>query len=468
VPFNDKPVQNPDLLASVLKVNTAAYPSGNVLVSPRFGFNYDVTGEGSTIVRGGAGIFSGRPPYVWMSNAFTNTGREQVTLICSGNSVPTFTVDAGNLPTTCATGGAPSPPASSVNYFDPKFRFQQAVKYSLGIDQQLGWGVVGTLDFLYTGARNQLYFLDENVREEGANGEGRMMYGLPNQAGTAIVRSIPTTAFRQVIRHENRSRDYSWLVTGQLQKRFSGGVEFNVAYTRSETKDLMSLGSSTAGSNLLNTPLIGTQREREMQTSAFHIPHKITVSGSFGLPFGLGASVIYSGRSGSGYAYVVNGDANGDGMSTNDMVYVPRDPSEISLQNAADWDVLNAFIVSEKCLRDQRGRIMARNSCRNPWVSFVDLRFTKYIPTLSGQALELSADVFNLLNLIDGDWGLVRETNLFEQRTLLNLVGYDTRGTPTTADDRGRYTLSTNNFFRERVQVGSSRWRMQIGAKYLF
>lgn len=468
VPFNDKPVENTALTGSVFRVNTSNFPSGNVLVSPRFGFNFDVDGSGATIVRGGVGIFSGRPPYVWLSNAFTNTGLEQVTLICTGAAVPAFTVDLNNMPQTCATGGPPAPPAATVNYFDPDFKFQQALKYSLGVDRQLGWGVVGTLDFLYTAARNQLYFIDENTREEGRNGEGRMMYGLPNAAGTGIVRSTLSSAFRQVIRHENRNKDWSYLITGQLQKRFSDNVEFNVAYTYSKTKDLISLGSSIASSNLQNTPLAGTQRERELQLSAFHVPHKISVSGSFGLPFDIGASIIYSGRSGSGYAYVVNGDVNGDGITTNDLVYVPRTASEISLTSATAWDSLNAFINREPCLREQRGTLMERNTCRNPWVSFVDLRLTKYIPTVSGQGLQISADVFNLLNLMDRDWGLVRETNLFEQRTLLNLAGYDTRGTPATDDDRGRYTLSGNNFFRERVQVSPSRWRMQLGVKYLF
>jgi hypothetical protein len=76
--------------------------------------------------------------------------------------------------------------------------------------------------------------------------------------------------------------------------------------------------------------------------------------------------------------------------------------------------------------------------------------------------------VFNLLNLVNSDWGLVRESNFFEQKTLLNLTGYDTRGTPGTSDDRGIYTLSTNNFYRDRVDVGSSRWRVQLGARYVF
>ncbi|MEZ4586272.1 MAG: TonB-dependent receptor [Gemmatimonadales bacterium] len=467
VPFMDKPVENTTLSGSVFGVNTSEFPSGNVLFSPRVGFNYDVNGMGNTVIRGGAGIFSGRPPFVWLSNAFTNTGLEQVTLTCTGAAIPTFTADGNNQPTVCASGGPPSPPIASVNYFDPNTKFQQAAKFSLGLDQQLGWGMVGTVDLLLTRGRNTLYFIDENTVEEGVNGEGRMMYGTPNGSG-GITRSRLSTSFGQVIRHENRSEDRSFLATAQLQKRFSSGVEFNVAYTYSKTKDLFSLGSSTAGSNLLNTPLVGTLENRDLQVSAFDVPHKISVSGSFGLPYGVGLSVIYNGRSGNPFAYIVNGDVNGDGLSTNDLIYVPSSASDISLATASDYATLDAFIEGEACLRESRGQIMERNTCRNPWSSFVDMRLSKFFRTVGGQGLEISADFFNLLNLINGDWGLIRESNLFEQKTLLNLTGYDDRGTPSTADDRGIYSLSTNNFYRDRVQVLSSRWRIQLGAKYVF
>ncbi|MGE0554158.1 MAG: hypothetical protein AB7R55_12080 [Gemmatimonadales bacterium] len=467
VPFMDKPVENTALTSSVFGVNTAEFPSGNVLVSPRMGFNYDVNGMGNTVVRGGAGIFSGRPPFVCLSNAFTNTGLEQVTLVCTGSAIPTFTADGNNQPSTCASGGPPSPPTASINYFDPNTKFQQAAKFSLGLDQNLGWGMVGTLDFLLTRNLNTLYFNDVNTVEEGLNGEGRMMYGTPNGSG-GISRSTLSSGFRQVIKHENKSKDRSVLMTAQLQKRFSNSVEFNVAYTYSKAKDLITLGSSTAGSNLLNTPLVGTLADRELQISGFDVPHKISVSGSVGLPYGVGLSVIYSARSGNPFAYIVNGDVNGDGLGTNDLIYVPSSASDISLADPSDYATLDAFIQGEACLRDSRGKIMARNTCRNPWTSFVNMRLSKFVRTVSGQGLEISADVFNLLNLINGDWGLIRESNLFEQKTLLNLTGYDDRGTPSTADDRGIYSLSTNNFYRDRVQVLSSRWRIQLGAKYIF
>jgi outer membrane receptor for ferrienterochelin and colicin len=54
--------------------NTSNTPTGQLLWSPRVGFNYDIKGDQKLILRGGAGVFTGRVPFVWISNQFSNTG----------------------------------------------------------------------------------------------------------------------------------------------------------------------------------------------------------------------------------------------------------------------------------------------------------------------------------------------------------------------------------------------------------
>jgi len=469
VPYTDKPFQNPNpALTDTLGVNTGDFPNGNMLISPRLGFNWDPSGSGNTIIRGGVGIFSGRPPYVWMSNAFTNTGLEQVTLLCTGAGVPAFTPDVDNPPTACVGSGTPEPPTATVTYFEKDFKFQQTLKYALGIDQRLPGGLVGTFDFLHTRNQNQMYQTDDNVRLGEINGEGRQLYATPNAAGTALTRLTKTNGVRQVVHHLNKSADYSTLITGQLQKAFGSGLSFSAAYTWAQSKDLMTLTSSIATSNLRFSSLDGTLEDRNLRTSGFDVPHKLSLSGAANLPFGVQAAVIFTARSGLPYAYTSNSDLNGDGNTGNDLLYIPRDPGDITLANPADWDRLNAFIVSEPCLRDQRGRIMERNSCRNPWQKFVDIRLGKTIPLLSGQSLQLTADVFNFANLLNKEWGLVRETSAFEELNFLSMTGYDTRNTPTQADDRPRLSVPAVLPFQQRVSVGSSRWRIQLGGKYTF
>ncbi len=476
VPFSDKPFQNDNPALLALGVNTGQFPSGNVLLSPRFGFNWDIGGEANTVVRGGVGLFSGRPPYVWMANAFTNTGLEQGTLRCdltptSGNGLtpPTFTVDVNNMPSACATGGSAAASTPTINYFEENFKFQQALKFAVGVDKQLGNGFVATVDLIHTRARNQMYQTDDNVTLGEVNGEGRQLYAAPNPAGTALVRLRPTTALAQVVRHTNRNADKSTMATVQLQKSFANGIGFSAAYTRAKTEDLMSLGSSVATSNLRNTALDGTLENRNLRLAAYDVPHKITLSGTAILPLEIELSAIYTARAGTPYAYVYSNDANGDGNSSNDLFYVPRDANDISLSNPTAWTRLDDFISSEKCLDEQRGQIMERNSCRNPWVKFLDIRLAKPFRTLSGQSLVLGVDFFNFLNLVNKNWGINRETSQFEQiSSFLTMSGYDTRGTASQSDDRGVYTVPNAMPSLERAQINSSRWRIQVGAKYLF
>ncbi len=463
LPHVDKPNTNPGLL-DTLAINTAITPSGK-LWSPRLGFNWDATGKGEMIVRGGVGVFSGRPPYVWVSNAFVNTGLEQLDLVCSGAQVPAFTLDTALTPRACASGTGASPAASTINYFDPNFKYPQTLKVAMGVDRELPWNVVATVDFLHTRSLNQFFLQDVNLIERGVNNEGRKLYGAITPAGTVTPARFSSN-YRQVIRHTNESGDFSTSITGQLQKRFSNGIAFNIGYTYSRTRDLMSLTSSIASSNLNFAPLAGDMDQRLRRISAFDRPHKVAISGSIAAPFQTRFALFYTGTSGSPYTYVVSGDANADGIASNDIAYIPRNASDITMtgttpdDRAGRYATLDAYINGEACLRSNRGRIMERNTCRNPWESFVDARLGKVIPTVSGQALELTLDVFNLMSLLGSDWGTFRSTSGFETTNLLRLSGYD------AANNRGIYDLSLPQ--RNRASTNASRWKMQLGAKYTF
>lgn len=463
VPFSDSPTTNASLKsnAALGNIDTGDFPSGNPLFSPRLGFNWDIANDGVTLVRGGVGMFSGRVPFVWLSNAFTGTGGEQVTLICTGGGVPTPTADLDNLPTACAAGGPPSPPTPSVVPVSSDFKFQQALKYSIGVDRRLPGGVVASLDFLHTRNYNTMYINDVNLTEGTANAEGRVMYGTIAASSSSTTQSRKSSDFRQVLLHTNEDQGYSTLITAQLNKRFANNLEFSAAYTWSETKDVYSLTSSIASSNFNFTSLDGTLASRNLRTSGFDTPHKVMLSGSANLPLGFLLSLLYTGTAGTPYAYVVNNDANADGVFGNDLIYIPQSSSDISLTNAADFDRLNLFLAGDECLFAQRGRVMERNSCRNPWTHFVDFRMAKRVETFGGQAMEITADIFNLLNLINGDWGLNRQTSGFESATgLLNVAGWD------AAKNRPRYSVPSSLPSRDRVAVGNSRWRMQLGLRY--
>src|SRR5439155_23388370 len=158
VPFLPDPVATNEALRAGLGVDNGQLPSGTLLWAPRFGINYDVGGEGRTLLRGGVGLFSGRPVYAWLSSSYRDDGREQLFLRCDGAEVPPF--DPVNQPTTCVSGGGPTP---QLSFFDRDVRFPQSLKASLGVDRRLPGGIVGTVDLLYTRAQHQLYYSDANL-----------------------------------------------------------------------------------------------------------------------------------------------------------------------------------------------------------------------------------------------------------------------------------------------------------------
>ena len=448
------------------------------LWSPRIGFNFDASGNGSTVLRGGVGVFTGRPAYVWVSNIYGNTGLEQATLTCNGpitsggtlDTVPVFSLDVENIPARCsrAAGGvALTPPVSNVNFYDANFKFPQTLRAALGVDHQLPWGVVGTLDFLFTRYLNTYYITDVNLRGPVgiATGEGnRVMYGTISATSGASTPTRLNPAYNAVLRHENRGGDRAYSGTIQLQKRFSNSMEFSVGYTYSKAMDYISLGSSVALSNYQFTPLDGTLEKRNLRRSLFDRTHRVVASGSFSLPYQINAGLRLTIQSGSPYAYVYGNDANGDSLRQNDLVYVPLYSTDISLKTPSDWTRLNNYINSEPCLNRQRGQIMSRTSCRNPVQTFLDGRVSKAVSMFGGHSVELSLDVFNVPRLLgsvlDNNWGVVRSTASNENINLLTVAGY------VPSMQRGIYTLSLP--VRRQVSISASRWQMQFGARYTF
>lgn len=467
-PTNQGLLTDANLVTAGYKLDTGVFPSGNILWSPRLGFNYDVHGDGSFEIRGGAGIFSGRPPYVWLSNAYGNTGLEQAQLTCSGASIPTFNLDSTY--TQCAGGGGASTPIPTINIFDKNFKFPQTIRFALGADKKLPWDMVGSVDLSYALNRNTLYITDLNLQgpQGTLTGEGgRVTYG--TFSGTTVTPAKVTTAFSNILMHTNRNKDYSYSASFQLAKNL-GNLTFVGGYTYSRAFDLISQTSSVAYSNYGYATLDGTLENRNVTTSFFDRPNKITFSGTYHFPHGVDASLVYIGVSGSPFGYTINGDVNADGVGfgsqKNDLFYVPKDSNDITMSGAtpairtAQYDSLNNFINQQSCLSSQRGKIMGRDSCRNPWANYLNANLTWTLPQIHGQRLQVSLDVFNLLHLISSDWGIIRETTGNENANILKKSGnFD------VANDRNTYSLSLPAL--NSMSSFSSRWRLILGARWI-
>ena len=459
VPFLPRaPELNQQLLQSNLGINTGVTPTRHVLWSPRLGFNYDVGGRGTKFLRGGVGLFSGRPIYLYFSNAFETTGLDWQRVECEGADAPAFTVDPDSQPTNCVSG--PSQ-VFEVNYFGRSFRYPRNLRLSLGADVALPWRMVGTVDLLYIRGIDQFDITDVNLNPPtttSAGEGGRLLYGTidPNDGRTTPSRRNP--AYATVAEMRNSSGDRTYSATAQLQKQFAGPAEVSMAYTWTDARDRMSADCFNVTCNIDFTPLDGTLNDRRVTTSRFEARHKVTLEASVNLlRFHLG--LFYNGYAGQPYTYLVDGDANADGYF-NDIVYVPKNATDITLADPSQWAGLDSIIRSDRCLSSQRGTIMRRNSCRNQWTTIVNARLSRLVSLGGARSIELIADIFNLPQLLSIAWGVHRVGTDFGDFPLLFPVGYD------EANQRMIYFVEPPD--RQLRDDEGSRWRMQLGARYTF
>jgi len=462
LPFLPDAVATNPALRAALGFDTARLPSGNASWSPRLGINYDLSGDGAAFLRGGVGLFSGPPPYRWLGNAYRESGNETV-VFCNPPHVPPF--DPIHQPETCVPPGGTSP---RISFFDPGLKLPQNLKLALGLDRRFPSGVVATIDFLYTRAIHQLYTSDANLGAPSgaAAGEGgRPLYGAIDGTTGRASPAWRDFSFGEIYRVSNRGGDDAFSVSAQARKRFGETLALYAGYAYSRGRDRMSWVNFPARANFSNTPLDGTLDDRVLRPSFFETPHKVSLMATFDLPHRVQLSFLYLGASQPPYTYVIEGDANADGIGgpgslSNDAVYVPRNSSDISLVKASDSTLLQAFIEQQRCLREQRGRIMARNNCRNGWLASLNARLTTAVPLSSGQQFEIIADIFNLPNLINSRWGRYFDTTVGPTVRMLTLKGWD------AVNGRGIYQLALPK--RGVLDEVASRWRVQLGVRYAF
>jgi hypothetical protein len=471
VPYTSRePRRNDTLFNSPIGIDNTRTPSGHPLWSPRLGVNYDLSGKGTTYLRGGFGWFAGRPAYKWFVEVDAHSGQEEYSLLCTGPDVPAFTIDPTRQPTSC---GERSPQFGPINVFDPAFRFPRNFKLALGADHRLAGGVVGTLDFLYTQAVDQYDLMDLNLRPPttvAAGEDDRLMYGTVSIMGLGDPTRIDER-FGPVIEVRNAGGDRAYSVTAQLQRRFANGTELGASYTYSQSRDRLSSNADNTDGDVAITAVDGSLDHRHLVTALWNVPHRITLLATANLPFHFRGALSYEGVSGTPFTYTIAGDANGDGFGEDDLMYVPAHPvpgGDVELAvfdeatgqflpaPVAEYQALAKSIWDQPCLRTQRGHVMRRNSCRLPWSNHTEARLSRVFSTFSGHDLEFMLDVFNVLHLIDSDWGQVRGAD----GSLLELVGYD--------QARGRGVYHRIDAARDYVIQDDSRWRMQLGARYTF
>lgn len=473
--FPDKIPTNPALTATPQFSKYTNNIGGEAYVSPRIAFNWDVRGDQSLQLRGGAGRFTGRIPFAWYAYAYENTGlkignvdcRPSTTSGCAGNSATVPLVTDPSQLKTLQTG------VFEANLMDNHFKLPTVNRSSLAVDYALPGGLVATVEGLYTRSVYDVKFLNIGLKDSTISAP---VDGRPIFLGDPIQQRV-NPAFSSVFLLTNTSGGDRYSLTGQLRKKLSHGVQGAVAYTYGESRDV-SNGIRNSPQSNWEFNQVADPRNPALTYSNFDTRHRVVANAawqrSWAPGYTTGLSLIYTGISGSPFTFVYSGDANRDGSGANDLIYVPRDFADARIVPAAGdtrtaatiWSQLDDFITSQPGLNASRGSITGRNSGRTPWNQQVDMRLSQDLPiTKRGQHAQLTLDVIN--------FGALLGTKLGRQYYVPNESNYNvptlrvTKTDATGAPSGYSFDPIPNN---EPWQYDAlnSRYQAQIGLRFIF
>jgi hypothetical protein len=491
VSFADNFLYNPvvDTLTKFydgVRLNTGLAPKASLQISPRVGFNYDVFDDLTLQIRGGTGLFQGPPPFVWISNQASNSGMALFGSITNATGY-VFNPDINAYRPTPTPGLSKS---YSLNVTDPNYKFPQVWKSTLAVDKKvLGWTV--TAEGTYIKNINATVFQNVALPSTGNTilSDGRTRFvkrSVYDATGTAQTATNPNIG--NAIYMTNANIGYTLFGTLQIQRQFKN-LGVNASYTRQTAKDA-TINGSTAFTMWGARPTSTNPNNFEAGFSNNYLPHRIIASVNYGKEFFKNTrtsfAILYEASPNapqSSLSYTYAGDLNNDGFNGNDLIFVPKDASQIKLTNAsavggvADtrtqtelWNQLDAFISNNPYLSTRRGEFAERQALVLPWVHRTDLNFTQdfYIKYKdSKHTLRFTADIYNFTNLISKELGIQQIPTTM---TPLNFVKLDTDGkTPIFSFPYldGRNKVPFTDSFRDNVGFGS-RFQIQLGVRYLF
>jgi hypothetical protein len=501
--------------------DTGVMPKARVMFSPRVGFNYDIMGDQSLIMRGGTGIFTGRIPFVWIVAQSGDAGMLQLTQNWRGADVPgPFNPDRLHyLPETPVQPGT-TIPTGGFTVMDPDFKMPQAWKTSLALDARLPWGMKGTVEGIYNKNINEVYIFKDGLEAPTAlNIDGypdhRKMYPydqgkryqyMLNSSGMPITTAIPNRtygALAQVVTNAPlKWGGYYASVTAKIEKPLDHGFAGMVAYTRSWARNFTDGNSDQAYSVWSNRPTVSGGNSKEMGYASYVMPHNVVASFSYSIEYAKSmattVSLLYNGGTGGRFNYLYTGNIVNDGGGAN-LIYIPKDASEIDFVDYTyregnqdivpkGWtaqeqeDAFFAYIEQDKYLRSRKGQYAERGAALRPWESRFDVKIGQdfYVKTRSGKrnTLQLSLDIINAANLLNSRWGVGNVINLANQYGEVQLLRL-TNAQAVANGARPAFTLNPlvgtsgknavmpTSTFRDSFSYGDT-FSFQIGIRYLF
>ena len=487
-------------------IDTGVWPEPTVQVSPRVGFNWDVYGDKSIVVRGGTGLFQGRLPLVFFTNMPQYSGMIQgsyglsasikdgkltysdevlakLNQLVSGGKFMTDTKEIQklfDLPTSPSAESAGYGGNASYGYIvgvDPNFKMPQIWKTSLALDLQLptSFPLSMTAEGMFNKTLWGVCMEDWNINNSKLTAT---FAGPDNRVNYNACSDYQYTDFSMyTMTNTNKGWGYTFNFTVNAEP--IKNLQLMFAYTHTEAKEISGMPGSAANSVFTGMPTISGTNLSGLQRSQYVLPDKVIASVNYFLPFrvfggkGLHFNAFYTGSSSYGNSYIYSNDMNGDGNAT-DLIYIPATKDEIAFKTPADADAFWAFVNNDAYLSKNKGKYAEAYAGRAPWVHRVDLRIAEDFAFKIGSTthnFQISASIDNVGNMINSSWGIQKlscyQSDLTGTIAPLKYEGINDAGRPFFSMVKVNDAYPTENYTKSFSDYGQC-WKILFGLKYFF
>ncbi len=457
LPVSDEVKNTPEFSNFSNEIKTAPH------LNPRFGFEYRL--NDNIKLRGGSGLFTGRLPYLWFAYAEYISGTQYFNIDIRPDGEQQLVNNVSDL--------ANGQPIAEINLVDTDFQLPREWKSNVGLNLKLPDNFNLTFDASYTKVLKGIFFKSIN-RENNIgqfDGADNRTYFLETADAIKI-----NTNFTNVFLLSNSNQGFRYNLTVGLSKN-STNYSGYLGYTYGKSKDVSSTVRSSPAANFEWNQALNANNPG-LSFSNFDLRHKIVSTQAYNFKLNtrsnLDLSLLYNGTSGSPFSFVYQGDVNRDGSSRNDIIYIPRDASEINLIDVVDsngivlqtadaqWERLNNFIENNDYLRENRGNYAERNAPKTPWNHRLDGKIQLNKQLGGKKSIAFSMDIFNIPNFLNRKWGrLVFVPNVVNSNfSLLRFRGIE--------NNQPQFQYTNTDDTPWVVDTQNSRWRMQFGVNFKF
>ena len=503
--FNDKDLMTNNAIKNIdfggKSIDTGKWPTTRVQISPRVGFNWDVKGDKTVIVRGGTGLFQGRLPLVFFTNMPQNAGMIQTTVkysqgLKSGALVEDPDVTAvltllnggkttgGHLVTDNAeyikllglnTTVTPEQGQignkSDINAVDSDFHMPQIWKSSLAVDYTVpvSFPLVLTAEGMFNktiwGTRLMNWNIDESKLTEHFEGpDQRIKYPASYTYGSNNAYVLTNT-----------NKGYGYIFNFTVKATPAKNLNLTASYTHTESKEISGMPGSAASSAYTGLSSVDGPNFLTVARSQYVVPDKLSFNASYYLESqGLHFNLFYTGSSAYGNSFTYSNDMNGDGMAY-DLMYIPATADEINFKTEADRDAFWTFLQQDKYLSSHKGQYAEANAARSPWVHRFDLSIAKDFTFNIGSTkhnFQVSASIDNIGNMINSSWG-VHKLDCYSKGSNAGTIsplkyeGVDANNKPIFSMNKvdGAYPTETYTKYLNKTY---ECWQVLLGIKYFF